>query len=59
MREDRKEKQVPLGEPVGQNQPKTKEVKMKDRITSLIVNLTEEFISGKISKVYGRRYRGV
>gem|GEM_PF-6333777 len=32
---------------------------MKDRITSLIVNLTEEFISGKISKVYGRRYRGV
>jgi len=44
------ERQVPLGEPVGQNQPKTKEVKMKDRITSLIVNLTEEFISGKISK---------
>lgn len=44
------ERQVPLGEPVGQNQPKTKEVKMKDKLTSLIVNLTEEFISGKISK---------
>jgi len=33
------ERQVPLGEPVGQNQSKTKEVKMRDRITSLIVNL--------------------